>query len=190
MGFVDDDQSQFGVGQEQGGTRTDDHLGVALGQRPPVFLAFRLFHSAVPGERLSPEPRMEPVEKWLGQRDFGQQHQHLLVLTQGFGDRFKIDLGLARAGYTVEQKGFELRCSDRLDQYIADPLLILAEINRVEIGQGLGTGGKRGNVFPVKHAQLFQPPDHCDRYTGLIGQFADRPLHADQFFERLFALRR
>ena len=187
--LVDDDQAEIGVRQEQGRTRADNHLAVACRQRPPVSLALRLFHPTVPGEGLGTETRIKPVEKRFGQRNFGEQHQHLPVLAQRLGNCFEIDLCLARSGYAVEQKRFELCRAHSLDQYVADRFLIIAQIDRAEIGRGVGVGSDRGHFFAIKHSQLFQAPDNRDRNTGHGGQLADRALRVGQFFKRLFALR-
>ena len=52
-------------------------------------------------------PRAEALlaagDELTGQRDLGHQHQRLLALPKGLRDRLEIDLGLARAGDTVEQ---------------------------------------------------------------------------------------
>ena len=49
----------------------------------------------MPGDGRATEARVEALEEWLGQRDLRQQDERLLSLTQAFGDRFEIDLGLA-----------------------------------------------------------------------------------------------
>ena len=187
--LVDDDQAKSGIRQEQGGARPDDHFRATFRERPPVLLALGLFHAAVPGQRFGSEPHLETVEKWLGQRDFGQQHQHLLVLPERFGNRLEIDLGLARSGHAVEQKGLELGCLYGLDQHVTDPVLILAQIDGAKIGQGCCTGSKGRNLFPVKHPQLLQSPDHRARYARLVRQFADRALAVAELVQRLSALR-
>ena len=61
----------------------------------------------MPGDRRAAEARLEALEERLGQRDFGKQDQRLLALAQALGDRFEIDLGLARAGDAVEQDRIE-----------------------------------------------------------------------------------
>ena len=61
----------------------------------------------MPGNRLAAEPRFEPLEEGLGQRNLWQEDERLFALPQTFGNRLEIDLGLARASDAVEQHGIE-----------------------------------------------------------------------------------
>ena len=44
------------------------------------------------------------VEKLCGKSDLREEHKRLPASAHGFSDRFKIELGLARSGDTVEQR--------------------------------------------------------------------------------------
>ena len=61
----------------------------------------------MPGDRSAAEARFKPLQKGLGQGDFGKQHQRLLPLAQAFGNRFEIDFRLAGARDSVEQDWIE-----------------------------------------------------------------------------------
>jgi hypothetical protein len=106
--FVDDDQPEPGVGEEERGTGADHHFGIAARDRPPGAAALGLPEAGMPGDRLMPEARGEALQKRLGERDLGQQYQSLPALPKGFGHRLEIDFGLARSGDSVEQERREL----------------------------------------------------------------------------------
>ena len=124
MRLVDDDQSQRREGQEQRGTRADGDARLAAGDRAPRAAALRRAQPAVPGDRLAAEAIVETLQERLGQRDLGQQHEHLPAGPQRGGDRLEIDFGLARSGDAVEQRGAIRRRVDIGDQPLRRRALI------------------------------------------------------------------
>src|SRR5213075_431423 len=115
MRLVDDDQAEVRIGQEQRGAGPNDDARFALGNRSPGAAALRRAQVAVPGDGFAAEASGETGEERLGQRDFGEQDEYLLVLPKCLGDRFEIDLGLAGSGDPVEQDRVEA-LADRAGQ--------------------------------------------------------------------------
>ena len=103
MLFVDHDQAERGEWQEQRRARADHDTDAALGNGAPGLAPLHAGEAGMPGRRLRAEPVLEALQPLCGERDFGQQHQHLAAGRQCRRDRLEIDLGLARAGHAVEQ---------------------------------------------------------------------------------------
>ena len=136
--LVDDDQPQVAIGQEQRRPRADDQLCASpRSTGPPVAPALRLerseCHSAAPPKRAA-----ETVEPVGGQRDLGQQDQHLSVRPQRRGDGFEIDLGLAGPGDAVEQ-GDRISAVDGGDAFAARGGL---GVRQNSTGSGLDQAGR------------------------------------------------
>ncbi|KAG1580931.1 hypothetical protein G6F46_015442 [Rhizopus delemar] len=53
------------------------------------------------------EAAAEPRQGLRGQADFRHQHQRLPALCQAMDDRLQVDLGLATAGYAIQQDWLE-----------------------------------------------------------------------------------
>ena len=101
--LIDDDEAEVGERQKQGRARADDRLDVAGRDRRPGARAPARRKLGVPFRRTHAEARGEAVEKLRGERDLRHQDQRLAPASQDFGDRLKINLGLARAGDAVDQ---------------------------------------------------------------------------------------
>jgi hypothetical protein len=80
----------------------------------------------VPQHRRRAEPLLEAVEEVFGQRDFGQQDQHLPPHPQRLGDGFEIGLGLARPGHPVEQEGGKFGLAHRVGKDVRRLALLRA----------------------------------------------------------------
>ena len=111
--FVDDDEAEVGVGQEQRRAGADHHLRFAAGDPPPGAPALRGAEVAVPRRRLAAEAGGEALEERLGERDFGQKDEDLRPFANRFCDGFEIDFGLARAGDAIEQHRIEAAADGR-----------------------------------------------------------------------------
>ena len=142
----------------------------------------------MPGDRRAAEARLEALEERLGQRDLGQQDQRLLPLAQALGDRLEIDLGLARAGDSVEQHRVEA-LADRRDEAGRGLGLVGVELGRGEIGIGAGQGPVGVDRDGFERAGVDQPAHDAVADAGMIGELADRALPAFERGERLLALR-
>ena len=78
--------------------------------------------------RAGAEAGLDPVEELARERDLGQQHQRLAARAQRLGDGFEIDLGLARPGDALQERGEKRRGGD----------------GGAQRGGGLGLGGESG----------------------------------------------
>ena len=85
------------------------------------------------------EPFFEPAEPVRGQRNFGQQHNHLFVGPQGRGDGLEIHLRLARPGHAVQQRD-RISGADRSDERRRGGILGIRQdrARQVRIGPGHG----------------------------------------------------
>src|SRR3546814_4759100 len=106
--FVDDDDAEVAIGEEQGGTRPDDDLCLAAGDRVPGAAPFGGAQAGMPGDGLAAEARREAGQHRFGQRDFGEQDERLPAGLHRGGDRLHIDFGLARSGDRSEEHTSEL----------------------------------------------------------------------------------
>ena len=143
----------------------------------------------MPQHRRRAEPLLEAVEEILGQRDLGQQDEHLPPHPQRLRNGFEIGLGLARSGNPVEQEGSELRRAHRLAEYPRSLALLRAQRDFGEIGV-------RGIVGPVaidldrfEHALVDQPAQHAFGDARDARKFADIRLLAFERVDRRLPLR-
>ena len=187
--FVDDDQPEVRIGQEQSRAGADRDLRLAARDRAPGAPPLRRAQVRMPRDRGAAEARLEALEEWLGERDLGQQDQRLFVLPQALGDRLEIDLGLARAGDSVEQHRIEA-LADRGGEAGRGFDLIAVELGRGEIR--IGPGERPVGVDPdrFERSGVDQPAHDAVADPGVIGKLANRALPAFERGERLFALRR
>ena len=115
MLLVHHDQAEIREGQEQRRARARHHAHIALGHAAPDARALLGRDGGMPLAGPAAEALLEPLQELAGQRDFGQQDQHLAVPpAQRIRDRLEIDLGLARAGHAVEQRRAEAAFFDGL----------------------------------------------------------------------------
>ena len=77
MLLIDDNETELRPGQEQGRARAHDDLRVAFGNRAPHSFAFARPHGGMPLRRLDAEAPFDPLDELLGERDLGQEQQHL-----------------------------------------------------------------------------------------------------------------
>ncbi len=104
MLLVDHDQAESGEGQEKRRARAHHHADAALGDSPPSLSPFQAGEAGMPGRRQGAETILEALQPLRGQRDLGQQHQHLPARGESRCDGLEIDLGLAGAGHAVKQR--------------------------------------------------------------------------------------
>ena len=104
MLFIDHDQTEIGVRQEQRRARADDDGDFALGDGFPGARAPARREFGMPLGRTRAETRGKAVEELRGERDLRHQDQALPAGADGVGHRLEINFGLARAGDAVEQR--------------------------------------------------------------------------------------
>ena len=188
--FVDHDQAQPGIGQEQGGARADDDLRLPAGDRAPGAAALGRLERGMPDDRRRTEAILEPAEEGLGQRDLGQEDEDLPIRVERGGNRFEIGFGLARSGHAVEQEGREGRFVHRVHQPRRDRGLFRVEVHRRVTGPGAGIGAVAIDGDRFHRALIDQPAQHAFGNAGDLRQLADRRLFALQPLHRAFALGR
>ena len=95
MLFIDDDEAEVGERQKERRARADNHGRLAARDRRPDAFALALRQAGMPFGRSCAEARREAIEKLCGERNLRQEHKRLAFLSQRFGDRLEINLGLA-----------------------------------------------------------------------------------------------
>jgi hypothetical protein len=78
--------------------------------------------------------RLDPLDKFRGERDFRQKHQCLSADTQSFGDSFKIDFGLAGACHAFEKRRVIVGGTNLSLERINSRRLLVIEVVAAEIG--------------------------------------------------------
>ena len=111
--LVDRDQTQIGVGREDGRARADRDGHAALADRPPLVEALAARESAVQHRDPLAEARAEAVDELVGERDLGHEHDGALPAREGGLGSALVDLGLAAAGDPVQQELGEAAGLDR-----------------------------------------------------------------------------
>ena len=86
MLFVDDDQAQPRIGQEQRRAGADDHRHLPFRHRPPGPPPFGTAQIGMPLRRRRAEASGKAAAPLRTERDFRQQHQHLPAVRQRFVD--------------------------------------------------------------------------------------------------------
>ena len=102
-------------------------------RRGPDALALALGQAGMPLGGPRAEASREPIEELRGERDLRQKDKRLALLSQRFGDRLEINLGLARAGHALEQGRREGAVGDEADEVIGRGALIGVEGRQAEI---------------------------------------------------------
>ena len=143
----------------------------------------------MPQHRGCAKAAFEPEQEVLGQRDFGQQDQHLSAHPDRFGNRFEIAFGLARSGHPVEQERGERLCLHRADEGIGCGLLVRRKVGHVMISACTGVRAIKIDHHRLEHACTDQPAQHPFGHAGEFGQFADAGLFAVQRVDRRQPLR-
>ena len=135
------------------------------------------------------EPRFEPAQEGLGQRDFGEQDERLPARAQGRRNGFEINFGFAGARYAVEQCRRERLGLNIGNQRCCCRLLCVRQRRRREIGTGQRIGRIDSHFDGFDRTDLDQPADHRIGDIGDKRQFAHQPLPLADPLERLRALR-
>ncbi len=176
--FIDDDETEIGVGQKQRRARADHDGSLAAGDGAPGARAFARRQFRMPFRRPHPEARGEAVEELRGERDLRHQDQTLPAGADGVRHRLEIDLGLARAGDAVEQRHRIAAGSDRRFQRRRRGALIGAEFRLQKIGIGLFRDRLRRQHQRFQRAFVDQAVDHPGTDAGLAHGFALGARHA------------
>ncbi len=77
MRLVDDDQAEVVIGEEESGAGADRDQRLTRRDSSPGAAALALAQAQVPGHRLAAEAGREALQEGLGERDFGEQDEHL-----------------------------------------------------------------------------------------------------------------
>ena len=184
MCFVDDDQAEIGIREEERRAGTDDDLRFPRGDAVPGAAAFDLAQPRMPRHRLATETRGEPRQHRFGQRDFGEQDERLLARLDRCGDRLHIDFGLSRSGHAVEQQRFEFRGGNSFAKLRRRSRLLVGEVGRREGGIGLWIGLVGRDAHRFERAGLDEAADHRLADLGHRGELADDALAVADLFER------
>ena len=157
MLLVHHDQPEIRERQEQRRARARHHAHIALGHAAPDARALLGGDGGMPLGGAAAEALLEPLQELVGQRDFGQQDQHLSVRpAQRLRDRLEIDLGFARAGHAIQQRRAEAALGDGLAKLGRRRRLALAQIRLAEIG--LGSGRARARKLGADQAPASASP--------------------------------
>ena len=141
MLFVDDDQPEAAERREHRRARADDDVDVAAADAMPLIVALAVGQAAV----LDRHPLAEGAAERLGdgrrQRDLRHQQQHAPAAGPDVRGEADVDLGLAAAGDTVQERGMERPRIGKVAQ--ARECCVLLGGQR-EVGPGAEAGGRRG----------------------------------------------
>ena len=102
--FIDHNESEIGVRQEQRRARADHHRHLVRRHRGPSACARARRQLRMPFRGPRAEAGGEAVERLRGERDLRHQDQCLPLVPDIFRDALEIDFGFARAGDAVEQR--------------------------------------------------------------------------------------
>ena len=183
--FIDDDEAEIGIGQEQRRARADHDRRLAGRDRRPIARAGARRQFGVPFQRTHAKTLREAIEKLAGQRDLRHQDQRLLAAANRFGNRLEIDFSLARAGDTVEQSDMKSAVGGERTHGV-DRRALLGRKFRLGVVR-IRRGRRRGrrHRFDRERAFVDQAVDHAAadarflRCVGLAVQQAVRQ-HLDQ----------
>ena len=185
MFFIDDDQTQIAEGQEQGRARADDQSRATFAHHLPRAAAFGHGHAGVPFGGPRAEARLDPVQEFGGERDLGQKDKRLPTRLQTRGDRFEIDLGLARACDALEERGAVGLGLDSGPEIVCRLCLLVGQVAPRRAGVEAGIGEVAGAGLFVDDALFDEALHHRGRDTGHLGQFAQREGQTAIGLERL-----
>jgi len=128
--FVDDDEAEVGVGEEEPGAGADDDARFTGGDCLPQAAALGAGQCGVPFDRRAAEAGLEAAEELARQCDFGKHNENLPALLQSTCNRLEVDFGLTGAGYAIEQSNGEVRSVYRGSKPFDGALLGCAEFDR------------------------------------------------------------
>ena len=117
-------QAEVGKRQEQGRTGADNHGRRALRDGLAGDLAGAWRQIGMPHRGGDAETALKPLGPLRRQGDFGQHHERLTTGAQTCGDGLQVDLGLTRAGDTVQQRDRKPTARDGRPQHAGSPGLL------------------------------------------------------------------
>ncbi len=161
--FIDDDEPEIGVRQEQRRARADHHRHFVLRHRAPGALTRARRQLRMPFRRPHAEARRKAVEELRGERDLRHQDQRLVLAADVLRHRLEIDLRLAGAGDAVEQRDRVAALRRRGTQAICGGELAEREfgLGEIRIGRLRHRIGRQHHGF--QRAFVDQPVDHAGR---------------------------
>ena len=165
--LVDDDQLQPRIGQKERRARAHYDAAAPLGHRLPGRRGARgRLDRRMPLGRPGPKPLLEAVDHRLGERNLGQKDQHLGLGVGGEhgGDRLQIDLRLARARDTVEQRGLKSPLGDEALKRVRRRRLA-----RIERSRGPARVGRVEREDRLDQANLQRAGEHKRADHGRTG---------------------
>ena len=189
MCLVDDDQAEAAIGEEKSGAGADRDPRLTRRDSSPSAAALALAQARMPGHRLAAEAGREALQEGLGERDFGEQDEHLLAAPDRLGDRLEVDFGLARAGDAVEQPGRELPGVHRRAQFPRRPGLGRFQRRRVVIRIRRRKRVVDPDLDRLDRAHFDKAADHAVGHAADDRQLADQALPVADPLQRLFTLR-
>ena len=142
----------------------------------------------MPSRRLYAKAFFKTFQKWLCQRDFGQQDQNLFSLPHRLGDRLEIGFGLARSRYAIKNKGTKStiaysRCHD-----VSSGLLSFIQFRGRKIGQWFWKWRIDADCYGFKGARLDQTANDIVANPCFSSKLADKTLRPFQRVQRRRAL--
>ena len=175
--LIDDNQAKIGVGQEQRRAGADHDRNLAVGDGPPGARAPARRELRMPFRRPHAEAGGEAVEELGGQRDLRHQDQALPAASDHIRHRLEIDLGLARAGDTVDERNRIAALGDRGLEFGRGRALVLGQIRLREIGIGRFRDRLRRQHHRFQRALVDQAVDHAAADAGFAGGIAFAAQH-------------
>ena len=171
--FIDDDQAEIGIGQEQRRARADHDRNFAVGDRAPGARALARRQFRMPFRRAHAEARGEAVEELRGERDLRHQDQALPAAADHLRHRLEIDLGLAGAGDAVDaaspnsrpwRRSLSARRRRRSGRAVKS--------GGAKSGSGFSATGSGGSTTRLQRAFVDQAVDDAGGDAGLARGFA------------------
>ena len=174
MLLVDDDEAELAERQEQRGAGAHHQPGAAVGHRAPRPPTTAVGDAGVPLGGAGSEAGLHPVEKLDRQGDLRQEHQGLAAAGERLGDRFEIDLGLARTGDALQQRGGIAAGGDGRAQGRGGGGLVVRQRAGRGAGVERGVGRVPGDDLPGDHSLGLEPLDDARADAGKLRQLARR----------------
>ncbi|MEY9106359.1 hypothetical protein ABH999_002555 [Bradyrhizobium yuanmingense] len=168
--LIDDDEAKIGVREKQRRTRADHDRRRTFGDRGPIARAGARGELGMPFDRPHAKTLREAIEELAGQRDLRHQDQRLLAAADHLGDRFEIDLGLARAGDAVEQRDMEGAVGRERAHRIHTGTLQRRKIRPAEFRIGCRRRRRRRHWLNRERAFIDEAVDHARGDAGLLGR--------------------
>jgi hypothetical protein len=170
--FVDDDETEVGKGQEQRGAGADDDGGGAFGDGTPGGAAGARCEVGVPDSGGDAEAALEALQPLGGEGDLREHDERLAALAEGFRDGFQVGLGLAGAGYSVEQGDAECARGDGGAEDSGGGSLVGGEDGALVVGVGDREGRRRGEDGGFQQPGIRHAADDAGAGAGGVRQLA------------------